>query len=329
MSDRQGLLRLPMTEAGDPATTSIGDPLLDVLGDYLRAAVNYDTKVGWAALHPRSKGANVEPVPVTTVFTHDPKDSSFDSKALPALFVWRMGWPRLMPLTQEWKAQVSQVGVLWVPPPDRASEDARRDPFKNAVAKAIHRAVERCRNPGWVVEGDTDPKAEVYGSFLIEHANIAKVLPLDVKHFPIIIEKQQTGQPYDGLLATLEITEILTPLLDDAYPDWYVDGSYGLTDDTLTTVSFELRPTVASVTPSTGPTAGGTAITVSGFQFFEDEFLGSPTVSIDGVACTSVAYVDERTITAVTPAGTAGAKTLTVTLPNEVTASLASAFTFA
>lgn len=328
MSDRQGLLRLPMTEAGDPATTSIGDPLLDVLGDYLRAAVNYDTKVGWAALHPRSKGANVEPVPVTTVFTHDPKDSSFDSKALPALFVWRMGWPRLMPLTQEWKAQVSQVGVLWVPPPDRASEDARRDPFKNAVAKAIHRAVERCRNPGWVVEGDTDPKAEVYGSFLIEHANIAKVLPLDVKHFPIIIEKQQTGQPYDGLLATLEITEILTPLLDDAYPDWYVDGSYGLTDDTLTTVSFELRPTVASVTPSTGPTAGGTAITVSGFQFFEDEFLGSPTVSIDGVACTSVAYVDERTITAVTPAGTAGAKTLTVTLPNEVTASLASAFTF-
>ena len=30
MSDRQGLLRLPMTEEGDPDTTSVGDPFLDV-----------------------------------------------------------------------------------------------------------------------------------------------------------------------------------------------------------------------------------------------------------------------------------------------------------
>lgn len=328
MSDRQGLLRLPMTEAGDPTTTAVGDPLLDVLASFLKAAVNYDTKVGWGVVHPRTKDANVEPVPVTTTFTHDPKDSTFDSKRLPALFVWRMGWPRLVPMTQDWEAQVSQIGVLWVPDPERTSVDARRDPFKNAVAKSIHRAIRRGRNPGWVVEGDTDPKAEVYGSFLVDHANVVRILPLDAKHFPLVIEKNQTAAPYDGLLTTLEVTEILVPLNDDAYPEWHVEGSYGLTDDTLTTVSFELRSTVASVTPSTGPIAGGTAITISGFQFFEDEFLGSPTVTIDGVACTSVVYVDERTITAVTPAGSAGAKTLTVTLPNEVTASLASAFTF-
>jgi formylglycine-generating enzyme required for sulfatase activity len=67
-------------------------------------------------------------------------------------------------------------------------------------------------------------------------------------------------------------------------------------------------PTISSVSPSSGPTTGGTTITITGTNL-----TGATSVTVGGVAATSVAVVNETTVTAVTPAGTAGAKTVTVT----------------
>jgi hypothetical protein len=67
-------------------------------------------------------------------------------------------------------------------------------------------------------------------------------------------------------------------------------------------------PTITSVTPSSGPTAGGTAITISGTNFD-----GDATSQTGGNANTSVVVKTDIEITAVTPAGTAGAKDVTVT----------------
>lgn len=61
-------------------------------------------------------------------------------------------------------------------------------------------------------------------------------------------------------------------------------------------------PTIASVTPITGPAAGGTAITIKG-----DNFLGNQGVTVGAVACTSVVTIDRYTITCVTGAHAAGA----------------------
>src|SRR5271165_4069362 len=60
-------------------------------------------------------------------------------------------------------------------------------------------------------------------------------------------------------------------------------------------------PTVLTIEPSTGPTAGGTAVKIKG-----TEFVTPATVTIGGAAATEVVVVTPEEITAKTPAGTAG-----------------------
>ncbi len=65
--------------------------------------------------------------------------------------------------------------------------------------------------------------------------------------------------------------------------------------------------TVGSVTPSSGPTTGGTAVTITGTN------LGAVTgVSFGGVAATNVVAVSPTTVTAVTPAHPVGKADVTV-----------------
>jgi hypothetical protein len=81
-------------------------------------------------------------------------------------------------------------------------------------------------------------------------------------------------------------------------------------------------PTVGSVTPNSGATAGGTAVTITGTNF-----AAGATVTFGGTAATNVVVVNSTSITATTPAG-AGAVTVTVTNPSGQSGSLASAFTY-
>ncbi|MFZ9882753.1 MAG: SUMF1/EgtB/PvdO family nonheme iron enzyme, partial [Phycisphaerales bacterium] len=83
-----------------------------------------------------------------------------------------------------------------------------------------------------------------------------------------------------------------------------------------------LPPTISSVSPDVGPTAGGTAITITGTNL-----TATTSVTIDGTAATSVAVVSATTVTAVTPAGTAGAKTVSLTTPGGIT-DLSNGFTY-
>jgi len=82
-------------------------------------------------------------------------------------------------------------------------------------------------------------------------------------------------------------------------------------------------PTLAAVSPSSGPTAGGTFITVSGTNL-----AGTTSVTVGGAAATNVQVVNATTVTAVTPAGTASAKDVSVTTPSG-TATLPNSFTYA
>lgn len=66
--------------------------------------------------------------------------------------------------------------------------------------------------------------------------------------------------------------------------------------------------TIDSVTPATGPAAGGTAVTIEG-----SNFGGVTAVTFGGTAATNVRVVDETTITCTTPAHAAGAVNVVVT----------------
>ncbi len=80
--------------------------------------------------------------------------------------------------------------------------------------------------------------------------------------------------------------------------------------------------TLASVSPTSGPTAGGTAITLTGTNF-----ASGSTVTVGGVAATNVLVSSSTNITANTPAGTAGPVAAKVT-SNSQTASMSNAFTY-
>ncbi|WP_339617195.1 LamG-like jellyroll fold domain-containing protein [uncultured Gilvimarinus sp.] len=69
---------------------------------------------------------------------------------------------------------------------------------------------------------------------------------------------------------------------------------------------------VDSIDPATGSGAGGTAVAIYGRGF-----ASGAAVTIGGTAATSVVVVDSATITAVTPAGTAGAVDVVVTVDGD------------
>jgi hypothetical protein len=71
-----------------------------------------------------------------------------------------------------------------------------------------------------------------------------------------------------------------------------------------------IAPTIASVSPDTGPDTGGTSITITGTNL-----LGASAVRIGGTLATALAVVNSTTLTCVTPAGTAGARDVQVTVP--------------
>ena len=86
--------------------------------------------------------------------------------------------------------------------------------------------------------------------------------------------------------------------------------------------TYVVKPTVSSSSPNNGATTGGTAVTITGTNF-----AAGATVTFGSAAATNVAVVNSTTITATTPAGSAGAVTVTVTA-NGQSGSLASAFTY-
>jgi len=83
-----------------------------------------------------------------------------------------------------------------------------------------------------------------------------------------------------------------------------------------------IAPTVISVAPTSGPTAGGTAVAISGANF-----AAGASVSIGGVAATAVTFVSSTSIQATTGARAAGAADVTVTVDGR-SSTLASGFTY-
>jgi len=83
-------------------------------------------------------------------------------------------------------------------------------------------------------------------------------------------------------------------------------------------------PTVTGVSPTSGPTGGGTAITITG-----TDFDATATVSVGGTAATGVSVVSATQITATTPAHAPGAADVVVTVGGQSSAtSPADVFTY-
>jgi CSLREA domain-containing protein len=88
-----------------------------------------------------------------------------------------------------------------------------------------------------------------------------------------------------------------------------------------------IKPTLAAVTPNSGPTTGGTSITLTGTNF-----VAGATVTVGGRPCAGVTVVNATTITCTTPSGFPGPADVTAVNPNAPgtsgTATLAGGFTY-
>ena len=89
------------------------------------------------------------------------------------------------------------------------------------------------------------------------------------------------------------------------------------------TITAAPAPTVSSISPTSGTTAGGTAVTIAGTGF-----VSGATVAIGGVAATSVVVGSATSITAVTGARVAGTVDVVVTNPDTTWGTKASAYTY-
>ncbi len=69
-------------------------------------------------------------------------------------------------------------------------------------------------------------------------------------------------------------------------------------------------PSISSVLPANGPSMGGTTVIIQGTGL-----SGASVVKFQGKPATSFQAVDDKTVTAVTPAGSVGASDVTVTTP--------------
>jgi sugar lactone lactonase YvrE len=88
-------------------------------------------------------------------------------------------------------------------------------------------------------------------------------------------------------------------------------------------VAIEQAPTVTSVSPTSGPAAGGTAVTIHGTGF-----LFGATVDFGSVAAASVTYQNFNELTAVAPAGAATVDVTVSTFAGTSTTSAADKFTY-
>ena len=87
--------------------------------------------------------------------------------------------------------------------------------------------------------------------------------------------------------------------------------------------TYTAAPTVVAVSPNSGPTPGGTNVTLTGVSF-----AGTISVNFGITPATSFIVVNDTTITAISPAGT-GTVDITVTTPSGTSATSAAAqFTY-
>jgi formylglycine-generating enzyme required for sulfatase activity len=116
----------------------------------------------------------------------------------------------------------------------------------------------------------------------------------------------------DGEIGGADLTVVLAlwGLQNPPIGDLNGDGVVSAEDLTIVLANWGViawQPSIASVTPAVGGTEGGTTVTIRG-----SSFDASTTVTIGGAAATSVTVVNATTLTAVTPAGTLGARDVVV-----------------
>jgi large repetitive protein len=139
--------------------------------------------------------------------------------------------------------------------------------------------------------------------------------PASAEQFTIIKSTAPIVGTFDELPQGASLT-----IGNTAFTISYVGGDG---NDVVLTQTAARAPSVTGINPDSGPTAGGTAVTINGTGF-----TGATAVDFGTTAATGVVVVNDTTITATSPAGT-GVADVTVVTPSGTSAtSAADRFTY-
>lgn len=143
---------------------------------------------------------------------------------------------------------------------------------------------------------------------------------------PLLAADQFIGRVDNGVIESFP----LPPLAAGTRYYWRIVGktmanktATGPTWSFTTAGAAGPAPTVSAISPNSGSTTGGTAVTIAGTNFQQ-----GATVSIGGAGATSVNVASTTTITAVTPSHAAGTVNVVVTNPDNQSATLVNGFTY-
>lgn len=115
---------------------------------------------------------------------------------------------------------------------------------------------------------------------------------------------------------SIATTTITTPV------DVVVTNPNGDSFDFDIQYTYTTGPTLVSLTPTSGPTLGGTAVTLTGTNF-----TGTTSVTFGGIAANSFSVVSDTTVTGVAPANLAGAADVILTT-SDGSSTLSNGFTY-
>ena len=204
--DTYGGIVLPPQTAGAPVAidAAANDPLLGALGSFLQATCNAYGNTFWQTIAP---GKSL----VSQVKLHDPEKNGFDTKDLPALYLFRddnaqqSEW-----IASDYRADTGLLHVLWVPPDDVQDKRRLRVPSGNLVTKIADSCLERGRDVTWIVSGDTDPQAVTSGSQVLLFAGCEWLEMATSKwkkiHIPML---DGTAKSFDALEIDFHFRDLL------------------------------------------------------------------------------------------------------------------------
>lgn len=208
MTDYLGATTLPVSATAQP----IGDPLRQMLGDFLQAAIRTGCGAAWNQI---GGGGNV----VERVETNDPSDNTFVTSKLPCLAIYREERARKFTIdADDISHRESTVTALWVPPVAVQHWKARRESFYQGIEAVVMSAVRRGRTPGWRRLGDTDPRAAAEGSVVATSIGAMRPLHYGLTFEDIMITIEMPEAPpkkFPALKMSFQIWENLSESLSD------------------------------------------------------------------------------------------------------------------
>ena len=298
------------------------DPVIDILLGYLKAVLNVRAGAAWNSIG----GTNA----VVTTFAGNPDEIAFVDSDLPALFMWRADEGQAKWIADDWHVRETEIHVTWIFPVVTGSDRARnKTHFLNGFTSVVQQAIAQERDASFVIPGDPEPQAATYGSLLLTFTQHVKLDARGCARAKVAkdIPANSDSALYDAITTKLLIIERMNWDISSVAEGSGLDGT--LSNQGLVLQLFEVAPVILSVTPNTGPLAGGTTVTIAGHQFLDTINDVDVSAKIDGIACTAVTRIDEDTLTIITPPGlTIGAKDVTVINSNGCSVTSVGAFTY-